>query len=53
MKIIVTTEEILHALRLAQDALHMASLPFPIDEVKTMRALDAVNKVCDALGDKQ
>jgi len=53
MKIIVTREEILHALRLAQDALHMATLPFPIDEVKTMRALEAVTKVCDALGGKQ
>lgn len=49
MKIIVTTEEILHALRLAQDALHMATLPFPIDEVKTQRALEAVDKVRKAL----
>jgi len=53
MKIIVTTGEILHALRLAQDALHMATLPFPVDEVNTLRALEAVTKVCDALGDKQ
>jgi hypothetical protein len=49
MKIIVTVEEILHALKLAQDALHMASLPFPVDEIKTQRALEAVTKVCDAL----
>lgn len=46
-------EEILHALKLAQDALHMATLPFPVDEVKTQRALEAVTKVCDALGDKK
>ena len=46
---IVTVEEILHALRLAQDALHMATLPFPIDEIKTQRALDAVDKVLEAL----
>ena len=51
MQFIVTRQEILHALRLAQDALHMASLPFPIDEVKTMRALDAVNQLLDKLGD--
>jgi hypothetical protein len=49
MKIIVTVGEILHALRLAQDALHMASLPFPIDEIKTRRALEAVDKVLEAL----
>jgi hypothetical protein len=49
MKIIVTVGEILHALKLAQDALHMATLPFPVDEVKTIRALEAVTKVCDAL----
>jgi hypothetical protein len=49
MKIIVTIGEILDDLRLAQDALHMASLPFPVDEVKTQRALEAVNKVCEAL----
>lgn len=45
-------EEILHALKLAQDALHMASLPFPIDEIKTRRALEAVDKVCKALEPK-
>jgi len=52
MRFIVTVGEILHALKLAQDALHMATLPFPIDEIKTMRALEAVTKVCDALGPK-
>ena len=52
MQFIVTRQEILHALRLAQDALHMATLPFPVDEVKTMRALEAVTKVCDALEPK-
>lgn len=53
MKIIVTKEEILHALKLAQDALHMATLPFPLDEVKTQRALDAVDKICKALEPKE
>ena len=37
--------EVINALKLAQDALHMASLPFPIDESKTRRALEAVSKV--------
>lgn len=32
-------------LRLAQDALQMAIAPFPVDEVKTLRALQAVNKL--------
>ena len=41
--------DILNALRLAQDALQMASLPFPVDELKTLRALQAVDKICDAL----
>tara|TARA_R110000868_G_scaffold83160_2_gene235008 strand:+ start:1956 stop:2111 length:156 start_codon:yes stop_codon:yes gene_type:complete len=49
MKIIVIVDEIHHALKLAQDALHMATLPFPIDEVKTQRALEAVDKVLEAL----
>ena len=52
MKIIVTREEILHALKLAQDALHMATLPFPVDEIKTQRALEAVSKVLEALEPK-
>ena len=42
-------EKIIEALKLAQDALHMATLPFPIDEVKTQRALDAVDKVLDQI----
>jgi len=42
-------EDIINALKLAQDALHMATLPFPIDEVKTQRALDAVDKVLDQI----
>jgi hypothetical protein len=42
-------EDIINALKLAQDALHMATLPFPIDEVKTMRALQAVSKVLDVI----
>ena len=45
-------DEILHALKMAQDALHMATLPFPVDEIKTQRALEAVNKVCEALEPK-
>jgi hypothetical protein len=42
-------EDIINALKQAQDALHMATLPFPIDEVKTMRALQAVSKVLDTI----
>jgi len=42
---IMSKEEVINALKLAQDALHMATLPFPIDEVKTQRALEAVSKV--------
>jgi hypothetical protein len=42
-------EDIINALKLAQDALHMATLPFPIDEVKTQRALEAVDKVLDQI----
>jgi hypothetical protein len=38
-------QEMCDVLRLAQDALQMASAPFPVDEVKTMRALQAVNKL--------
>ncbi len=45
----MTKEDIISALKLAQDALHMATLPFPIDEVKTQRALDAVDKVLDRI----
>ena len=45
----MTKDEIIGALKQAQDALHMATLPFPIDEVKTQRALDAVDKVLDQI----
>jgi hypothetical protein len=43
----MTKDEVINALKLAQDALHMATLPFPIDQVKTQRALDALDKVMD------
>jgi hypothetical protein len=43
----MTKDEVINALKMAQDALHMATLPFPIDEVKTRRALEAVDKVLD------
>lgn len=42
-------EKIIEALKLAQDALHMATLPFPIDQVKTQRALEAVDDALDAM----
>jgi hypothetical protein len=45
----MTKEKIIEALKLAQDALHLATLPFPIDEIKTRRALDAVDKVLDEI----
>jgi hypothetical protein len=45
----MTKDEIIGALKQAQDALHMATLPFPIDEVKTRRALEAVSKVLDVI----
>ena len=45
----MTKGEVLDALKLAQDALHMATLPFPIDQVKTQRALDALDKVVDQI----
>lgn len=38
-------QEMRDVLRLAQDALQMASAPFPVDEVKTLRALQAVNRL--------
>lgn len=41
----MTRDDIIQALKLAQDALQMASAPFPVDEIKTMRALQAVNKL--------
>lgn len=40
----MTKDEVINALKLAQDALYMATLPFPIDEVKTQRALEAVEQ---------
>ena len=45
----MTKDKVVEALKLAQDALHMATLPFPIDPVKTQRALDAVDKVLDEI----
>lgn len=45
----MTKDEVINALKLAQDALYMATLPFPIDEVKTQRALEAVDKVLDQI----
>ena len=45
----MTKDEVINALKLAQEALHMATLPFPIDEVKTMKALHAVDDVLDAM----
>ena len=44
-----TKEKMTEALKLAQDALHMATLPFPIDEAKTLKALHAVDDVLDAM----
>ena len=40
----MTEEKVTKALKLAQEALHMATLPFPIDQVKTQRALEAVGR---------
>ena len=45
----MTKDDIMQALKLAQDALQMATLPFPIDEIKTMRALQAVDKLLKEL----
>jgi len=45
----MTQDDIIQALKLAQDALQMATLPFPIDEIKTMRALQAVDKLLKEL----
>lgn len=42
-------ESVISALKLAQEALHLATLPFPIDEIKTRRALEAVDKVLDEI----
>ena len=45
----MTKDKLIETLKMAQDALHMATLPFPIDEVKTRRALEAVDKVLDEI----
>ncbi len=45
----LTDRDIIEALKLAQEALHLATLPFPIDEIKTRRALEAVDKVLDEI----
>jgi hypothetical protein len=49
----MSNDEIIGVLKQAQDALHMATLPFPIDEVKTRRALEAVSKVLDVIAPDQ
>lgn len=41
----MTRKDIIQTLKLAQDALQMASAPFPVDEIKTIRALQAVTKL--------
>jgi hypothetical protein len=46
-------EKIIEVLKLAQEALHMATLPFPIDPVKTQRALEAVDKVLKHIGSSE
>lgn len=45
----MTKDKLIEALKLAQEALHMATLPFPIDQVKTQRALEAVDDALDAM----
>lgn len=49
----MTKDKVIEALKLAQDALHMATLPFPIDEIKTRRALEAVDKVLKHIGSSE
>lgn len=49
----MSKEEIITALKQAQDALHMATLPFPIDEIKTQRALEAVDKALKHIGSSE
>jgi hypothetical protein len=44
-----TKEKIIEALKLAQETLYMATLPFPLDEAKTLKALHAVDDVLDAM----
>ena len=45
----MTKDKLIETLKLAQDALHMATLPFPSDQVKTQRALEAVDDALDAM----
>ena len=45
----MTEEKVTKALKLAQEALHMATLPFPVDQVKTQRALEAVDDALDSM----
>jgi len=45
----MTKDKLIETLKMAQDALYMATLPFPIDEVKTRRALEAVEKALDVM----
>ena len=49
----LTGDETERLIQMAQDALHMATLPFPIDEIKTRRALEAVDRVLEALEPKE
>ena len=49
----MTKDKVIEALKLAQDALHMATLPFPIDEIKTQRALEAVDKALKHIGSSE
>jgi hypothetical protein len=45
----MTKDKLIETLKMAQEALHMATLPFPIDEAKTQRALEAVDDALDAM----
>ena len=45
----MTKDKLIETLKLAQDALYMATLPFPIDQVKTQRALEAVDDALDQI----
>ena len=49
----MTKNEVIDALKLAQEALHLATLPFPIDEIKTQRALEAVDKALKHIGSSE
>ena len=51
----MTKDKIIETLKLAQSALHMATLPFPIDEAKTLtdeEIMDNWLKVMWAVGDR-